>query len=85
MKLVLQRQTGLPIGIDIKIKENCKTLIRCDRVGLEALGFSNYSIPTNEEIRVRAKSLINLIQRAGIPKNDFSWYSFNRAFELSQL
>jgi hypothetical protein len=39
MKLVLQRKTGIPIGIDIKIKEFWKTLSRCERVSLEALGF----------------------------------------------
>lgn len=74
MKLVISRSNGAAIGIDIKIKENWKTLVRCDRIGLEALGFRmQQTQPTHEEVRVRAKSIINLICRVGVPKKDFSW------------
>jgi hypothetical protein len=74
MKLVISRNNGVPIGIDIKIKEHWKTLVRCDRVGIETLGFNiQQQIPSYEDVRVRAKSLINVITRRGVPKKDFSW------------
>ena len=41
VKLVFQRQSGIPMGIDLKVKEHWKTLVRCERVGIEALGFNN--------------------------------------------
>ena len=40
MKLVLQKQTNLPVGIEIKVKENWVTIERCGRVKIEALGFN---------------------------------------------
>ena len=42
-------------------------------------------MPSHEEVRVRVKSLINVIPRTGFPRRDFTPQSFFKAFEISQM